>query len=230
MDPVVFIPGLIATERLFAAQIRKLGRDAGIFLAAHGLDSSMAKIAGRLLANAPPRFALVGLSMGGYVALEVVRQAPDRVARLVLMDTSARPDSSEQTENRRRQIALARAGRFRDIPDAQFPLAVHEARAGDTDLLEIVRDMAMATGPDAFERQQTAIIGRVDSRPFLPAIACPTLVVVGAGDRLTPPPLAEEIAGGIPHAQLAVVAGAGHLSTLEAPEPTAALLFDFLSA
>src|SRR5690606_34368158 len=148
------------------------------------------------------RFALVGLSMGGYVALEILRQAPSRVAKLALLDTTARPDLPEQTENRRRLVEVARGGRFAEIPDVLYPKLVAPAREQDAALGAIVRTMAEETGADAFARQQAAISTRPDSRPSLATIRCPTLVLVGAEDALTPPDRAREMAEAIPGARL----------------------------
>jgi pimeloyl-ACP methyl ester carboxylesterase len=188
----------------------------------------MPAIARRILEAAPPRFALIGLSMGGYIAFELLRQAPDRIARLALLDTSARPDLPEQTANRRTQIKWAEQGRFGEVVELVFPRVVHRDRRDDPRLLEIVKLMADDTGPEAFIRQQTAIIGRVDSRPGLGEIRCPTLVLVGEGDELTPPELAREIAAGIPRAQLVTIAGAGHSSTIERPAEVTRALVDAL--
>ena len=188
----------------------------------------MSAIAQRILAQAPPRFALVGLSMGGYVAFELLRQAGDRVVKLALLDTTARPDLPEQTEQRKLQIEMARNGRFDDIARLLFPRFVAVAHQGDRTLKRIVRTMADETGAEAFVRQQTAIMNRVDSRPSLAGIACPTLVVVGEQDVLTPPDRAAEIAAGIPHARQVVVPDCGHLSTLEQPEALTQALVDFL--
>ncbi|WP_186400045.1 alpha/beta fold hydrolase [Stappia sp. P2PMeth1] len=229
MDPLVLVPGLLCTEALYAPQIGELaGAGAAISIADHRQDDTIAAIATRLLAAAPPRFVLAGLSMGGYIAMEVMRRAPDRVTRLMLLDTSARPDSAEQTANRRRLMALADSGRFDQVTPALFPLFVHEDRQEDAALREIVTQMATATGPQAFIRQQSAILGRPDSRPFLAAIACPTTIVVGDGDRLTPPELAREMRELIPGGRLEVVAGAGHLPTLEAPDAVTAVMRDWL--
>jgi pimeloyl-ACP methyl ester carboxylesterase len=178
----------------------------------------METIAASILAAAPPRFALVGLSMGGYLALTIMRMAPERVAKLALLDTSARPDRPEQTERRHAQIALAQAGRFGEVVDALFPIFVHRSRHDDAELRRIVRLMAEETGPQAFERQQRAIMARPDARPLLASIRCPTLVLVGEGDELTPPALSQEIADGIAAARLVVVPQCGHLSTLEQPD------------
>jgi pimeloyl-ACP methyl ester carboxylesterase len=228
--PIVLVPGLLVTARRYAEQIPALWRLGPVTVADHTRDDSMAAIARRILADAPPRFALAGLSMGGYVAFEIVRQAPERVARLALLSTSARPDPPEITERRRRQIALAQEGRFGDLADMQFPLLVHRSRLDDEDLQTLVRLMADETGAEAFVREQTAIIGRADSRPDLAQIACPTLVVVGDGDELIAPENSVEIADGIPGARLVTVAESGHLSTLERPAQVTASLTEWLRA
>jgi pimeloyl-ACP methyl ester carboxylesterase len=201
-----------------------------VTIAGNTRDDTMAAIAGRILADAPPRFALVGLSMGGYVCFEIVRQAPDRVDRLALLDTSARPDTPEVTERRQAQIALARGGRLGEVADQQFPLLIHPSRHGDPAIRELVRLMADETGAEGFIRQQQAIIGRADSRPELGAIGCPTLVLVGDGDQLTPPELSVEIAEAIPGAHLVVVAGSGHLTPLDQPEEVTKALVEWLQA
>jgi pimeloyl-ACP methyl ester carboxylesterase len=228
--PIVLVPGLLCTARLYAEQIPALWRMGPVTVADHTRDDSMAAIARRILADAPPRFALAGLSMGGYVAFEIVRQAPERVARLALLSTSARLDPPEITERRRRQIALAQEGRFGDVADMQFPLLVHRSRLDDEGLQTLVRLMADETGAEAFVREQTAIIGRADSRPDLARIACPTLVVVGDGDELIAPENSVEIADGIPGAHLVTVAECGHLATLERPAQVTAAFTEWLQA
>jgi pimeloyl-ACP methyl ester carboxylesterase len=228
--PVVLVPGLLCTPRLYVEQIPALWQLGPVTVADHTRDDSMSAIAQRILSQAPPRFALVGLSMGGYVAFELMRQAPERIAKLALLDTTARPDLPEQTEQRKLQIEMARSGRFEDIARLLFPRFVAVAHQGDRTLKRVVRAMADDTGADAFVRQQTAIMNRVDSRPSLAAIACPTLVVVGEQDVLTPPDRAAEIAAGIPYARHVVVPDCGHLSTLEQPETLTQALVDFLEA
>ncbi|MFL6799569.1 MAG: alpha/beta fold hydrolase [Xanthobacteraceae bacterium] len=215
--PVVLVPGLNCSARLYGEQIPVLWRCGPVEVADHTRDDHMAAIAARVLRAAPDRFALCGLSMGGYIALEIMRQAPQRVARLALLDTGARADAPQQTDRRRQLIALAESGRFCEIPDLLFPVLVHRTRLGDASLREINRLMAAETGADAFVRQQSAIMRRPDLRPSLGAINCPTLVLVGDGDELTPPALAQEIAAAIPGARLAVIPESGHLSTLEQP-------------
>jgi len=226
--PTVLIPGLLCTPRLYAEQITALWRFGPVAIANHTHDDSMAGIARRILAQAPPRFALVGLSMGGYIAFELQRQAPERVAKLALLDTTARPDVPEQTEQRKRQIEMARTGRFDGIAQLLFPRFVAAARHGDRALQAVVRTMAEDTGAEAFARQQAAIMTRVDSRPGLAAIACPALVIVGADDALTPPDRAAEIADAIPGARRVVIPDCGHLSPLEQPQAVTDALFAFL--
>jgi pimeloyl-ACP methyl ester carboxylesterase len=228
--PIVLVPGLLTSPRLYAAQLPALWQHGPVTIADNTRDDTIAAIVSRILADAPPRFALAGLSMGGYICFEIVRQAPDRVDRLGLLDTSARPDTPELTGRRQAQIALARGGRFAEVADQQFPLLIHPSRQGDPSARELVRLMAEETGPEAFIRQQQAIMGRVDSRPGLGAIDRPTLVLVGDCDQLTPPELSAEIAGGIPGARLVVVAGSGHLTPLDQPEEVTKALVEWLQA
>src|SRR6516162_4799964 len=183
-------------------------------------------------ASSPPRrraSALAGLSMGGYLALTIVRRAPERVQRLALLDTSARPETPEQTARRKPQIALAEAGRFAEVPALQFPVFIHRNRQGDEALRARVRRMAEETGAQAFLRQQQAIMTRADVRPCLSAIKCPTLVLVGDGDELTPPALSQEIAAGVAGSRLVVVADCGHLSTMEQPDAVNRALIEWMT-
>jgi pimeloyl-ACP methyl ester carboxylesterase len=226
--PIVLMPGLNCSARLYAEQVPELWRFGAVTIADHRCDDSMAAIATRILTTAPPRFALVGLSMGGYIAFAIARQAPERVARLALLDTSARPDTPEQSERRRGVIALAEGGRFSEVPDLLFPAFVHRNRHGDEALRAMVRTMAEETGPQAFVRQQRAIMTRPDCRPQLASIDCPTLVLVGEGDELTPPALSQEIAAGIAGSRLVTVPDCGHLSTLERPEQVNQALVEWL--
>jgi len=228
--PIVLVPGLLTSPRLFTEQLPTLWQHGPVTIAGTTRDDTIAALASRILADAPPRFALAGLSMGGYICFELVRQAPDRVARLALLDTTARPDTPELTRRRHAQIALARGGRFAEVADQQFPLLIHPSRQSDPAVRELVRLMASEIGAEAFIRQQRAIIGRVDSRPGLGAIGCPTLVLVGDGDQLTPPELSVELAGAIPGARLVVVAGSGHLTPLDQPEEVTKALVEWLEA
>jgi pimeloyl-ACP methyl ester carboxylesterase len=226
--PVVLVPGLNCSARLYAEQIPALWRFGPVMVADHTRDASIAAIAGQILANAPPFFALVGLSLGGYIAFEIMRQAPQRVGRLALLDTSARPDTAELTARRQAPMARARAGKLIEVADESFVFFVHPNRYGDVALRAVVRAMAEETGAEAYLRQQQAIIARPDSRPGLAAIKCPTLVLVGDSDEPTPPELAREMAAAIPGAKLVVVADCGHLSTLERPQAVTRALVELL--
>jgi pimeloyl-ACP methyl ester carboxylesterase len=228
--PTVLIPGLLCTPRLYIEQIPPLWQLGSVMVANHTQDDSMGGIARRILSVAPPRFSLVGLSMGGYVAFEILRQAPGRIAKLALLDTTARPDAPEQSEARQKQIEMARNGQFDGIAQLLFPRFVAAARRDDRALQAIVRTMAEETGAAAFVRQQTAIMHREDSRLALGAIACPTLVIVGADDTLTPPDRAAEMAAAIPNARQVVVPSCGHLSTLEQPQAVTQALVAFLKS
>lgn len=228
--PAVLLPGLLCSPRLYAEQLPALWQFGPVTVASHRHDDSLAAIARRFLATAPPRFALAGLSMGGYLAFELMRQAGDRVTRLALLNTSARPDRAEQSQDRREQIAMTRDGRFAEAVDILYQRWVRPARRDDPALGPVVRQMADETGPEAFIRQQTAIMNRPDSRPGLAAIGCPVLVVAGAEDTVTIPEYAEEMAGGIPQAKLVVIPDCGHLSTLEQPAAVTEALVGWLTS
>ena len=190
----------------------------------------MEGIAAQILNDAPPSFALAGLSMGGYIAFEILRRAPERVTKLALIDTSARPDTQEQTDRRLSQIDMVGQGRFDEIPNLQYPLLVHSRRLNDDRLRGAVFDMARAVGPDAFVGQLRAIMTRPDSRPLLPSIASPVTIIVGDSDQLTPPHVAREMHEAIASSTLSVIPQCGHLSTLEEPDAVTACLRSWLES
>jgi len=226
--PVVLIPGLLASARMYAAQVPPLWRTGPVMIADHTRDDSMSGIARRILSAAPAHFALVGLSMGGYIAFEILRQAPERIAKVALLDTSARADAPEQTAMRRAQMTLASQGRLAEVVEQQFPRLVHRAHREDAALRQVFTVMAEEVGAAGFIRQQSANSGRTDSRPTLGNIRCATLVLVGEGDELTPPARAAEIAAGIPGARLTTVPECGHMSTLEQPDEVTRALLEWL--
>jgi pimeloyl-ACP methyl ester carboxylesterase len=228
--PIVLIPGLLCSARLYAPQIEALWPYGPVTVADHRRDGEIGAVAQRILDNAPPRFALAGLSYGGYIAFAMLRLAPERVAKLALLDTSARPDNAEQTAGREKFIAMTQAGKFSEVADALALRFVHRNRHHDVALMTSVRAMADETGPEAFILQQRGIMSRPDSRPLLSQIRCPTLVLVGDGDELTTSDLAREIAGGITDAKLTIVPDCGHLSTLERPAPVNTALRDWLDS
>jgi len=228
--PLVLLPGLLCDAALWRAQVEGLGVVAEPLVVELTQDDSLAGMGRRALAGAPPSFALAGLSMGGYVAQEIMRQAPDRVAKLALLDTSARADTPEQTARRRGLIELSEKGDFKGVTPRLLPLFLHPARHEDKPLTEVVMGMAERVGKAAFLRQQKAIMGRPDGREDLRRIACPTLVLCGRQDALTPLALHEEIAGLVPGARLVVVEDCGHLSPLEKPITVTATLRQWLLA
>ena len=212
---LVLLPGLICDGRLWRDVMS--GLEARSVVADLTQDDTISTMAARTLAAAPPRFALAGLSMGGYVAFEIMRQAPERVTHLALFDTSARADTEERRETRRKGIEMIGQGKFIGVSRGLLGQLVAPHHLG-TPLAEEVQAMSERVGGDAYIRQQQAIMGRVDSRPFLQDIAVPTLVGVGALDKMTPPELAEEMAAGISGAKLVVFADAAHLPTMENPQ------------
>ena len=226
--PILLVPGLVSSPRIFAPVIPALWRYGPVTVANHNRDDNMGAIARRILDEAPPRFALAGHSMGGYIAFEIMRQAPERVLRLALLNTQARQDTVEATSRRRGQMARAEAGEFREVLNELFPIFVHPMRRDRADLLQLVLDMGSDVGVDAFIRQQTAIIGRADSRPTLATISCPTLVLTGDQDLAIPNSLSKEMADGVAGAKLVILPQCGHLSQVEQPEATANALVEWL--
>jgi pimeloyl-ACP methyl ester carboxylesterase len=218
MTPFLLIPGLNCDARVYAGVANALWPHGPVTIANHREQDSMAAIAAAILETAPPEFGLVGFSMGGYLAFEVLRQAPDRVKKLALLDTSARPDTPESTENRRRRIGMVQGGKMGLVIEQAFPLSVHPENESNSDLYAVHRAMAEANGPEVYIRQQEAIIGRPDSRPDLADIKVPTLIIVGEGDQITPPEQAEEMHKAIASSRLVKVPRAGHLALLEQPD------------
>ena len=215
--PLVLLPGLLCDEKLWAPQMQALADMADCQVADLTRHESVTEMAASVLADAPARFALAGLSMGGYVAQEIMRQAPGRVLKLALLDTSPRADTEEQSVRRRGLIELAQKGRFKGVTPRLLPLLIHPDRQQDEKLTSVIFAMAEHVGMDGFIRQQKAIMGRPDGRADLAKIAVPTLVLCGRQDALTPLDLHKEMAAGIAGSRLVVVEESGHLPTLERP-------------
>lgn len=225
---LVLLPGQLCDAALWRPQISALGDLAEIVVGDLTRDSSVAAMADRVVAAAPPRFALCGLSLGGYVALEIMRRMPGRVDRLALISTSARPDAEQQSLQRERSVKAARIGAFKGVTPRFLPGIVHPDHAADPQLAKTVLDMTERVGRVAFERQQQAAMSRPDSRPLLSSVGCPTLVIGGRQDRVTPPALQEEIAAAIPRAALRIIEVCGHLPPLEQPDLVNQLLRGWL--
>jgi pimeloyl-ACP methyl ester carboxylesterase len=227
---VLLLPGLLCTEALWQNQIKALKGVADCIVADLTQYDSIITLARAAVQKAPPQFALAGLSMGGYVAWEIMRQAPERVTKLCLLDTSARPDTAEQKERRQAFISMSRAGQFKGVTPRLLPNFIHTSRLKDERLTDVIFGMAGRIGRDGFIRQQTAIMNRSDSRPLLAQIKCPTQVIVGQQDLLTPPDVMSEIATGIQGSKFDVVANCGHLSPLEQPDRVSDIMKLWLTA
>jgi len=221
---LVLLPGLLLDERLWARQVAALAEVAEVTVGDITQGADIDAIAGRVLAQAPPRFALAGLSMGGYVAQAIIRLAPERVSHLALLATSARADTRAQTARRRALLCLAERGRFKGVTPRLLPFYVHPDRVDDPAVAGPVLAMAETLGRDVFLRQTRAAMARVDGRVALSLVACPTLVLCGREDQATPLELSREMAALIPAADLVVLGRCGHLAPLERPEAVTAQL------
>lgn len=226
--PLVLLPGLLCDHALWQHQANSLENLADCKVLTTAGHDRMEGLARDVLARAPSQFALAGLSMGGYVAFEILRQAPERVLKLCLLDTSARPDTEEQKERRRLLLTMSKAGQFKGVTPRLLPLLIHPKRLEDKDLTSVIMSMAERMGREAFHHQQTAILNRIDSRPHLKNIRCPVQLVGGLEDALTPPPILKEIADGVPQAHLDILQECGHLAPLEQPEAVTRIMQSWL--
>ena len=227
--PIVLITGQLLTEAVWQPLLDAWA-DREVIVADNRGDDTIEGFAQRLLDNAPPKFVLIGHAMGGFVAFEVMRRAPGRVAKLALISTLASADGPAQTARRQGYIDLVESGNFDQVVEERIPILFPEEKRGDERLLGIARQMAADTGADTFLAQQRAIMARIDSRPRLGEIAVPTLLIWGERDGITSRAHHDEIAEAIPGARLEVVSGAGHLPTVEAPERVVSLLTSFIDA
>lgn len=228
MPAILLIPGLNCSARVFADQIPVLWLYGPVTIADHRPGGSIAEIARNVLASAPPSFAMLGFSLGGYIALEIMRQAPERVEGLILVATNARPDTPEQTQKRQARIARVEAGGFDEDLRAQFPHSVHASRAEDEALFALYRTMAFEAGSETFIRQSRAAAARRDQRGLLPTIACPTLVVAAADDQIQSEAWTSELATGVPGAKKVTIAQSGHFLPIEQPDRLSATLAEWL--
>lgn len=227
--PLVLVPGLNCSARVYGPQLPALWQFGPVQIADHRREDSMAAIATAILDQAPSRFALAGFSMGGYIALEILRQARERILKLALIDTAAAADRPEQTEKRLRAIALTQEGKAAEREEALWPLLVHESRLNDEAVRSVVKAMHQETGTEAYLNQQNAIMHRADSRPLLAELRMKTLIVVGDSDQLTPPAAAREMNELVPGSKLDIIPNCGHMSTLERPDRVTKLLVEWLA-
>jgi len=228
--PLALLPGVLCDAALWLPQVEALADIADPWVADLTTQESIAAMAESVLAAMPERFALGGLSMGGYVALEIMARAPERVTRLALLDTRFRTDSEERAQRRHGLIELAEKGQFRGVTPRLLPQFIHEARLDDEALTQTVMAMAERVGRDAFLRQQRAVIGRRDHSATLATIRVPTLVLCGRQDALSSLADHQAMAAGIADARLVVIEDCGHLATLERPEAVNAALRRWLQA
>jgi pimeloyl-ACP methyl ester carboxylesterase len=227
-DALLFLPGLNCTAALFEPQIKALSVAYDCSVGDHGSHDRMEDIVADILSKAPKRFHVIGLSMGGYLAFEIMRQQPDRVKSMILLDTRASPDTEEDAERRRQTIEIVRRGHFDALHAIFWPRLVHSGRLSDVSLESIVKSMMIDTGAERFIRQQTALINRVDYLPILSEIKVPVLVGVGRQDAITPLERSQSTVKAISKAKLAIFEDCGHLSTLEKPENVTQEILEFL--
>ena len=227
--PLLLLPGLTNDERVWRKVKDALQGDRAVSVGDLRAGETMRDVAMHVLERAPERFALAGLSRGGYCALELIRQAPERVAGLALVDTSARPDNAEGKANREKQIERARTD-YAGLVETLLPKWIHPSRLDDPAVVDVVRAMARDAGADVFAQQQRAIMSRADSRPLLGSIRCPTIVVCGRDDQLMPMEIHDELVRGIDGAKLHAVERCGHLAPLERPDAVAEAMRGWLKA
>lgn len=227
---LLLIPGMMCDERLWRHQLRALSTEIRVQVCSMVGARSIAEIATRILAAAPQKFALAGLSMGAIVAFEMWRQAPDRIERMALLDTNSAADAPERFAIRNRQIKQVQAGQLSQIlSDELKPNYLAEVNKTDTALLEEVLQMGMDLGQDCFVEQSIALRDRADSTPTLATITCPVTIICGKEDQLCSVSLHEDMAAEIPRATLNVIEDCGHLSTLEQPEAVNKILRQWLA-
>ncbi|HWV15594.1 MAG TPA: alpha/beta hydrolase [Cellvibrio sp.] len=226
---LLLLPALISDDRLWEQQIAALADIATITVADLSGANSITTLAATALQQAPAGpLAIAGLSMGGYVALEIMRQAPQRISALALLDTSARADTAEATNNRQKNMQLAQTD-YNKVIDELIAKLIHPSQLSDQRQINTVKAMAQSLGKDVFVRQQQAIIGRIDSRPFLKNISCPTLILCGRGDLITPVEIHEEMHSAISSSTLVVVEQCGHLSSLGQPQEVSDAMREWLA-
>ena len=224
--PVLLLPGMMLDADVYAAQRRALQRVAPVLDADIAGAQSIGELAARLLQKAPERFAVVGLSLGGVVALELWRRARDRITHLALLDTTPHAETPERAQRRAAEITTAEQGGLRELLTVSFkPRYLAARHRRDRTLLNRILAMGMRAGPQVFRDQSIALRDRPDSNTTLASIDCPSLVLCGREDDLCPPDWHAQMALAMPRADLVVLADCGHLSPMEAPQPvTQALL------
>jgi len=227
--PLVLVPGLLCTADLWRDQLQALDDIAQMTVPRHDQFETIGEIASDILKKAPDRFALAGLSMGGYIALEIILRAPERVSHLALLDTQATNDSAEQKKRRQDFIRLVERGStFKGVTQSLLPMLIHPDRFRDEELTGRIYQMANDIGRDGFIRQERAIMSRKDRMGELEQIDCPTLVLSGNEDALIPALHQQEMANHIPDAEFHIIDKCGHLPTMERPVQSNMILREWL--
>jgi len=219
-EPLVLLPAMMCDARLYLHQIAGLSVDRAVHVAPITQGESVAEIAKSILMDAPPRFALAGMDMGGIVAMEIQRIAPERVTRLALMGTNAQSEPPIIAAAREELIVKARAGRLEEVMRNEAKALISHTCPHRAELADLVTEMAMDMGPDIFARQSHVLQRRPDQQKTLRMLRRPAMVACGVHDDVTPVKRHEFLAELIPNARLEIIADAGHLPTLEQPEET----------
>lgn len=228
MLPITLLPGLACDADLWRDQVSSLSARQVVRVSdVHTRCATLPQMAAALLAEAPGDLLLCGASMGGMLALEVARQAPQRVKGLALLGSSARADTPELIRLRSEAIVLFEQGRLHEVLDANVAFAFDPAHAAA--LTPRYLAMMDRAGAAQLVAQNRAVMARADQRPLLPRIACPTLVLAGESDLLAPPEHSREMAALIPGARLELLPQCGHMLTWERPAAVTALLADWLA-
>lgn len=230
MLPLVFLPGMMCDARLFEPQVAAFSGQTAVQIAPISAHDTVQDLAASVLSNAPKTFALAGLSMGGIVAMEVLRQAPDRVGKIALLGTNPLAEKREVKARRLPQIEKARAGQLAKVlREEMLPHYVAENQNKDQ-ILKLCMDMGMDHGEVVFERQSRALAARPDQSETLRNAGLPALILCGRHDALCPVHRHELMHELMPNSTLRIIETAGHLTTLEAPEETNAALAEWLNS
>ena len=219
-EPLLLLPGMMCDARLYGPQLEALSHARAVMVAPFGLHETIADIAADILTNAPTRFALAGLSMGGIVAMEVIRQAPERVARLALLDTNPKAEAPDIAARREPQMEKVRAGGLRAVMRDEMKPNYLTDGPNMGAILDLCMAMAETVGPEAFIAQSRALQSRPDQQETLKRVTAPTLILCGEDDALCPLHRHTLMHDLIPGSTLTVIKGAGHLPTLEQPDAT----------
>lgn len=228
MRDLILLPGMMCDARLFAPQVKALETSMRVTVPLPVSASGMAQLAGLVLAEAPDRFALGGVSMGGILAMEIMHQAPDRVTHLALIDTNPFAERDEVKARRGLQMDSVRNGRLATVMRDEMKPNYFTHRADSAALRDLAMAMAMDLGPDAFLTQSLALRDRPDYETVLRAVTCPALILCGRHDQLCPVERHEAMKAMIPHARLCIIEDAGHLPTIETPDIVTAALQELL--